>query len=44
MMDEHMHFLCYPDIVLHGFHEPFLEYVYIIFEFWVKDVTENVRA
>ncbi len=26
-----------------GFHELFLEYVYVIVKFWVYDVTENVN-
>ncbi len=42
MMDEHIHFWCHPgNMCSHGSHQLFLKCVYIIFEFWIQDVTEN---
>ncbi len=44
MMDEHMHFWCHPEIMCsHGSHENFLKCAYIIFKFWIYDLTENAN-
>ncbi len=42
IMDEHMYFWCHPGILCsQGSHERFHEYAYIIFDFWIYDLTEN---
>ncbi len=44
IMDEHMYFWCRPEILCsHGSHKRFLEYAYIIFGFWIYDLTENTN-
>ncbi len=44
MVDENMHYWCHPEIICsHGSHERFLKCAYIIFEFWIQDLTENAN-
>ncbi len=44
MMDEHMYFWCHSGIMCsHGSHERFLKCAYIIFGFWIYDLTENAN-
>ncbi len=44
MMDVHMYFWCHPGIMcLHGSHERFLKCAYIIFGFWIYDLTEKAN-
>ncbi len=44
MMDERMYFWCHRGIMCsHGSHQRFLECAFIIFCFWIYDLTENTN-